>query len=598
MASLAADGNRVLFVENTGIRSPGLGDVQRLLKRVKSWAKSVKGFRKERDNLFVYSPVILPFPFSRIGRFFNRRLLISPLKRWMKAVNFNSPIAWTFLPTGTALDIIDNVDPKLVVYYCIADFRKLVDDRRKLERYEKKLLEVSDVVFAQCKALEVRCRAVNVNVHVFPFGVNFEYFNSFIDTGATEPSEVVSNDGGPVIGYVGGLHRHVDYKLIRYMAEKNPEWLIVLVGPVQANISEIKGIPNILLTGKKDFSDLPAYISRFDACVIPYILNEYTETVLPTKLNEYHAMGKPVVSTELPEVAEYNRVNDCLVYLAGTHSEFCDMVEKAIKKNSDLLASRRILSAKKNGWSERIAQMEGIIESSLAKKSAMERDWRTAFLKFYRKSNGWMLKSAVALALAYILIFYTPLAWVAAKPLAVYGNPESADCIVVFGGGVGESGKAGQGYEERVERAVQLYKAGHSRKVIFSSGYKYAFDEPTVMKALAVYLGLPESDIMLEEKAKSTYEHAVFTARILKENGWNRALLVSSPYHMLRASMVFRKLDPGLKVTCMAPIRSRFYERQNGSSVIPFHRQINWVQLKGLLHEYVALAYYWIKGYV
>ena len=68
MATLAGQGNRVLFVENTGVRAPKLRDLPRLRRRLMNWLRSTKGFRQEAKNLFVYSPLILPFPYSRLSR--------------------------------------------------------------------------------------------------------------------------------------------------------------------------------------------------------------------------------------------------------------------------------------------------------------------------------------------------------------------------------------------------------------------------------------------------------------------------------------------------------------------------------------------------
>jgi hypothetical protein len=44
----AQAGNRVIYIENTGVRSPGLSDAGRILLRLKSWAKSLpsRGLRQ------------------------------------------------------------------------------------------------------------------------------------------------------------------------------------------------------------------------------------------------------------------------------------------------------------------------------------------------------------------------------------------------------------------------------------------------------------------------------------------------------------------------------------------------------------------------
>ncbi|NQT00255.1 MAG: hypothetical protein HQ595_04140, partial [Candidatus Omnitrophica bacterium] len=180
MSAFAKGGNRVLFIENTGVRAPNLKDITRLRKRIINWFSSVKGFRKEKENLYVFSPLILPFPYSRIARWINKYLLITPLRRWMKAAAFHEPIIWTFLPTGIALDIIDNLDRRFLVYYCIADFYALVGDAKKVRRTENELIKKSDLVFVQGNVLKEKCQALNDKVHIFPFGVNIEAFESFL----------------------------------------------------------------------------------------------------------------------------------------------------------------------------------------------------------------------------------------------------------------------------------------------------------------------------------------------------------------------------------------------------------------------------------
>ena len=62
MSTLAAAGNRVLFVENTGVRRPTLRDLSRVRDRVRNWRRGTKGFREERENLYVCLLYTSPSP--------------------------------------------------------------------------------------------------------------------------------------------------------------------------------------------------------------------------------------------------------------------------------------------------------------------------------------------------------------------------------------------------------------------------------------------------------------------------------------------------------------------------------------------------------
>ncbi len=152
-----------------------------------------------------------------------------------------------------------------------------------------------------------------------------------------------------------------------------------------------------------------------------------------------------------------------------------------------------------------------------------------------------MFASLVAL---YLLIFYTNFVWLVARPLQVNAPLSSADAIVVFAGGVGESGKAGGGTEERVQYAVDVFKRGLANRMVLSSGYVYSFPEAQVMRSLAMQQGVPDEAIIVEERSTDTHQNVEYVNGILKSRGWRSALLVSSPYHMRRALMVWHKSAP------------------------------------------------------
>ena len=599
MSAFAKNGNRVLFIENTGVRAPRFGDIGRLQKRVINWLQGVKGFKKETDNLFIYSPLILPFPYSRIARWINKHFLLGPLKRWMKAMTFYDPIIWTFLPTGTAMDIINGIDKRFLVYYCIADFYKLVGNPAKIKKTEDELIRKSDLIFAQGNVLKEKCEKINQNVHIFPFGVNIETFQNFHHSPDKIPADI-KHLKKPIIGYVGGVHRHIDFELIKFIAKTNPEKSIVLIGPIQTDVSKICNLKNVFLLKKKDFNLLPNFISEFDVCIIPYELNEYTKTVFPTKLNEYHALGKPIVSTDIPEVVKFNRENNNLVFIGKTKEQFNRLLSEAMQSNTSEVSQKRVETAKLNDWSSRISNMSDLIEKQLLfKEKEATMNWKNNFLKLYQWSKKKLIFTIATLAIVYFILFYTPFMWFVASPLKLSSTLRKADAIVVFAGGVGESGKAGQGYEERVGYAVRLYREGYARHLIFSSGYRHVFREPQVMKALAVSLGVPKENIILEDSAKSTEENVMFTKVILENENWNKVLLVSSPYHMRRVSLVFKKGASNI-IVFYAPIEnSPFYARpkidKDGKGV---WRRINARQIKAIMHEYLAIVYYWFKGYI
>lgn len=588
MASFARNGNRVLFIENTGIRAPRLRDFSRLWHRLANWRRSTKGFRQERENLYIYSPLILPFPYSRVARWINRTLLLQALRRWMRAIRFRHPIIWTFLPTPLVLDVIRELDPELTVYYCIDDFASSSPGARRIRRSETQLFQQADLVFVTSEQLRQRAAQSSPRVHLFPFGVEFEQFERVRQGQDGLPDEFTSLPR-PIVGYIGGLHQWVDQELLVAAAEQLPHASFALVGPAQTDVERLSRCRNIHLFGARSHDQIPHYIKAFDVGLIPYRLSDYTTHVYPTKLNEYLAMGIPVVATDLPEIRRFIADHSGVVAVAQTPGQFVDAIREGLKPNSEERRQQRIDVSRGNSWQARIGKMSGLIEQSLAVKQRTGVRWQESLRRLYRTMRRRVMGTAVAVAIGYVLLFKSPLVWLAAAPLRMAEPASQADAIVVFAGGVGESGQAGEGYLERIRHAIDLYRAGLAPRLILSSGYSFVFKEAEIMRDLAVSHGVPASAIELETTAANTMENVVHTSQLLAQKEDRQILLVSSPYHMRRAVWTFRKLAPGLRVIPAPVPRSRFYAHGAGAELD---------QIQGILHEYLSILYYWWNGWI
>ena len=588
MSTLADEGHRVLFIENTGVRGPTLGDLPRVRKRVMTWWRSTKGFREERPNLFVYSPLLLPFPYSRVARWFNLFFISRALRRWADVTGFHRPILWSFLPTPLALDLIGVLDPRLTIYYCIDDLAQSSHGARRIVKSEERLFQNADLVFVTSEKLRERASKFRPDVHLFPFGVSFERFERARGSDAPPPADIAALPK-PIVGYVGGLHQWVDQALLSDVAQRMPEVTFALVGPAQTDVSMLEGARNIHLLGQRPHSEVPAYIKAFSVGIVPYKLAEYTANVYPTKLNEYLVMGKPVVATDLPEIHRFNAEHGSIVAVASTPAQFADALSAAVAQQAPEDATRRIAVAQENSWRRRIERMNTLIAEGLERHAKKEQRWDAALRRAYRRARGHTVEAIVILASLYVLLFQTNALWWVAEPLREDRLPTRSDAIVVFAGGVGESGQAGGGQQERLKQAVDLYKGGYADVLLISSGFVYSFKEAESMRALAIDQGVPASRIELELRARNTYQNVVFVEEILQQKGWRKILLVSSPYHMRRANMVWRKVAPEIDVTPTPPPRAQFYEHTRGA---------NLQQIRGIVWEYAAIVYYWWNGWL
>src|SRR5580765_1216785 len=229
MATFAAQGHRVLFLENTGVRAPQMRDLPRVRQRFKNWWRGTKGFRRERPNLFVFSPLVVPMPYSRVARWINRWLLARALKGWMRATGLYRPIVWTFLPTPLAVDLIRELDPQLTIYYCIDDFVSSSPGAKRIVASEQRLFRDADLVFVTSERLRARAAAFNDRVHLFPFGVNFERFDAVRAESPPLPDDL-GQLANPIVGYVGGLHQWIDQELLVAVAQRLPDATFAMIG--------------------------------------------------------------------------------------------------------------------------------------------------------------------------------------------------------------------------------------------------------------------------------------------------------------------------------------------------------------------------------
>ena len=587
MSTLAANGNRVLFVENTGVRAPGIRDVGRVTQRVQNWWKGTKGFRRERDNLFIYSPLLLPFPYSYAARRINRSLLTRALNRWMRAAGFNRPIVWTFLPTPLVRDVIRDIDPAVSIYYCIDDFASSSTAARRIAKSEQQLCREVDLVFVTSEKLREKAARFSERVSLFPFGVSYKKFEEVRLAPDPMPADLAALPR-PVVGYVGGIHQWMDMALLTEAAHRMPETTFALVGPLQIDVSAAAA-PNLHFLGKKAHDEVPRYIKGFDVGIVPYLLSDYTANVYPTKLNEYLAMGKPVVATDLPEIRRFNADHGQTVAVAADTDQFVAALRAALVPSTDDARRARVEVARSNSWRARIAQMSTLIAGVRDARRGRRDPWEARLRHVYRRARSRAAVLVGSAALIYFLLFYTSLPWLLAAPLRRAEAPRPADAVVVFAGGVGESGQAGGGYQERVKAAVDLYHAGFAPRLVFESGYVFAFREAEIMRDLAVSQGVPEAAIVLETNGVNTYDDVIRVREVLKAQHWRRILLVSSPYHMRRAMLVWRKQAPEVDVVPTPVAESQFYTHGRGASLD---------QLRGLAREYGALAAYWWRGWI
>ena len=99
----------------------------------------------------------------------------------------------------------------------------------------------------------------------------------------------------------------------------------------------------------------------------------------------------------------------------------------------------------------------------------------------------------------------------------------------------------GDGFH-RFPKAVELYNKGLGKKIVFSGAIvqkeygSYPFEE---VKPFILNAGVPEKDLIYEDKSLHTQQQAVEVVKMAIENGWKRLALVASHEHQYRAYLTF-----------------------------------------------------------
>jgi glycosyltransferase involved in cell wall biosynthesis len=350
MAQLAKT-NKVLWLNSISTRTPNLASARDIRKIIKKLAGFLRGTTHIQDNLWVYTPIVLPLPHSRVAAILNRQILKFMLWRIRRQLKMRDFQLWSFLPNVASY--VGELGETLVVYYCTDEWSKFTYvDGAKTAEAERRLLKSADIVFATAQSLVEDRLPLNPETHLARHGVDHALFSGALEDRAVVPADLASVPK-PVLGFYGTIQDWIDFDLLCFLASRHPDWSIVMLGSALVDVSRLKEFPNIYFLGRKEHSQLPAYCKGFDVGIIPYVVNERIRHVNPIKLREYLSAGLPVVSTAFPEVEQYPEF--CVA--AKTFEEFEAAVEVALRNDSPGLKRRRSDAMRAETWEKRVAKL-------------------------------------------------------------------------------------------------------------------------------------------------------------------------------------------------------------------------------------------------
>jgi uncharacterized SAM-binding protein YcdF (DUF218 family) len=121
---------------------------------------------------------------------------------------------------------------------------------------------------------------------------------------------------------------------------------------------------------------------------------------------------------------------------------------------------------------------------------------------------------------------------------------QRSDAIIVISGDENQA---------RWQQGLQLWRANWASWLIFSGAAREGpVSNADTMRRQAIAAGVPATAILVDEHSADTYGNAVNTHRLMTVNSLRSAILVTSPYHLQRASLTFNGVYRGSDIRLIA----------------------------------------------
>ncbi len=285
------------------------------------------------ENLFIIKPPQgIPFWSHPAVSRLNYVYFAFQLGKVLKKLKFNKYMLWNYRPEyAPALDLFDYNE---IVFDLTDDLAAYRGKNNKKYYYIKKcteqLVDRSSMLIVTASTLFDMYRNAAKNICLVPNGFDSDLFSR---NSAVTP-ENIKGIKGPVVGFIGTLFSFLDYDLLEFIIEKNPDKSFVFIGNCEESVkerwAEISRSKNVYWLGKKPKDEIPSYVNSFDLCINPFRVDDVSKSVSPLKVFEYLAMKKPVVSVNMESLQ--NEEISKYIYFSSSYQDFHDKINFAISE--------------------------------------------------------------------------------------------------------------------------------------------------------------------------------------------------------------------------------------------------------------------------
>lgn len=293
------------------------------MAETKSWKDLLKVAQNGQDlkKLFFVkqwnSQIFIPFQFVPGQRFTFIKQINYLLNWFILLIYFQvfyfelNKFIWFFELSNMNL-LLTISKPFFVSVFDCVDYH--AGDDQKLAIKLTKLIKKADYVFTVSNSLKRKLvkTSKRKNIKVVPLGFSLGQFKTCALLGNKKFNSSLKYK----IGFIGAINNRIDYELLFKLATKLPKCEFIFVGPKQENqdlelkqkIKKLFSYNNVKYFGKVKKSKISKIINQFDIGLIPYNINgQFNKLCYPMKLMEYFYCGLPVISTNIKEVAKFEK---------------------------------------------------------------------------------------------------------------------------------------------------------------------------------------------------------------------------------------------------------------------------------------------------
>lgn len=265
-------------------------------------------------------------------------------------------------------DIIIVAEPRLrgclpeklscpVVYDCMDRTAEFYSGhlRKYIEEEDKKLCALADHIIVSSNNLKkIITQEYGISATAITVIKN-ALSNSFIAQLKSLDNDISVEERSFHLLYIGTIDFWFDWKIVTAFAQKHPDVMIHLVGPVKSVPPQVP--KNIYFPGPVSNDQLVHLLAKAKILLLPFVKSKLIDCVDPIKLYEYTAVGKPVLSSFWEELSCFKNFKNIFFY--HNETDFNALAEQLLRSENH--PAPDIAFTAQNNWAKRAEQYQKIL---------------------------------------------------------------------------------------------------------------------------------------------------------------------------------------------------------------------------------------------